>query len=1100
MSGSSSTRRRPWAKTCRTSPWSWYVRRMNREPNLPGKLSIIGLGPGSPGLLTPDAARAIEAAGVVVGYRFYLDLIADRLEGKEVVGRDLGEEVERARLALELAEAGRTVALISSGDAGVYGMGGVAFEVAGAGRTRVPIEVIPGVTAATASASLLGAPLAHDWACLSLSDLLTPWETIERRVVAAAEGDFVLAIYNPKSRSRDWQLARVAEILLRYRAPDTPVGLVENAYRPDQARSIIGLGELARADVGMFTTVIVGSSKTYLAHGWMITPRIYEAKGAARPEAPSPPNREGDRIMAESLAIIDRELGPEVADPGERAVVRRMIHASADFDFAASTRFGPGSIASARPGAPARGPDPGRRRDAPGRRPPRPARPGRAAGRVRAQRSWRRGTRFERGPDPLGGRDPPRRPSSGRWRGRGDRQCPLGGRRGAPAGRGRRVAACLPHRDPGRLRRRRGGQASAGRTAVDPIHHQPRPQGGDGRHRGGDQCAPDPGGGAGRGPAMSRASAVRPPFELIRGLTVLPRDPKGTREGYTTGASAAAAAQAACRLLLDDERPEVVAVRSPLGFDLMIPINRLSYRDDSATAGVIKDGGDDPDVTHGAEVLATVRRSDRPGVAILGGEGVGRITQPGLELPPGEAAINPVPRRMIAEGVLAVAGLDPVGSGFEVTIAVPGGEAIALKTLNSRIGILGGISILGTTGVVRPMSTASWRASVVQSIDVAAANSLRHVVLTTGGRSERFAEELYPALPKMAFVQMGIFTGDSLKRATERGVEDVMIGGMIGKIAKLATGQMQTHVAGGGVDVAFLADLARDAGAPPPLVEAIAGANTGRHVEDLVRAAGFPSFHEHVARRAAEACRRHVGGRLRVEVALFDFEGRVLALASDPGPAMIGPVDLIGMGAEGPSGLSTRAASRLSAATFLAGGRRHLAAVGDFGAERFTIADNVAELADRTPGTRGRGAVRRPCIGRPAVLRDRPSAGPGPGPRRNPGRTGPVEHAAGVRPRGPVLAGRGHRQHPRPAARGDGLAAARPAQDRPLHPGWGQPFGRRLVLRGPRPRRLHRLGRRAAGRGRRAHRRGSHHPTGRLPPRRPQFSDPGATPSRPHGV
>ncbi len=256
----------------------------------------------------------------------------------------------------------------------------------------------------------------------------------------------------------------------------------------------------------------------------------------------------------------------------------------------------------------------------------------------------------------------------------------------------------------------------------------------------------------------------RPPFEIVRGLTVPPRDPKGTREGYTTGACAAAAAQAACLLLERDERPEVVAVPSPLGFDLMIPINRLAYADGTATAGVIKDGGDDPDVTHGAEVLATVRRVEEAGVRIRGGPGVGTVTQPGLELPPGSPAINPVPRRMIAEGVAIALGSDRPRPGVEVTVSVPGGEALARKTLNARIGILGGLSILGTTGVVRPMSTASWRASVVQSIDVAAANSLRHVVLTTGGRSERFAEALYPELPAMAFVQMGIFTGDSLRR------------------------------------------------------------------------------------------------------------------------------------------------------------------------------------------------------------------------------------------------------------------------------------------------------------------------------------------------
>jgi cobalt-precorrin-5B (C1)-methyltransferase len=371
-------------------------------------------------------------------------------------------------------------------------------------------------------------------------------------------------------------------------------------------------------------------------------------------------------------------------------------------------------------------------------------------------------------------------------------------------------------------------------------------------------------------------------FEVVRGLTVPPRNPRGTREGYTTGACAAAAAQAACRVLLRDERPEVVAVRSPLGFDLMIPINRLAWREGSATAGVIKDGGDDPDVTHAAEVLATVRRVDEPGTLIRGGPGVGTITQPGLELPPGSAAINPVPRRMIAEGVAMVCGSERPEPGFEVTISVPGGEAIARKTLNARIGVLGGISILGTTGIVRPMSTASWRASVVQSIDVAAANSLRHIILTTGGRSERFSRELYPDLPEMAFVQMGIFTGDSLKRAVDRGVDRVTIGGMIGKIAKLATGQMQTHVAGGGVDVAFLADLARDAGAPADLVGAIARANTGRHVEALVDVAGFESFYRHVADRTAEACRAYVGGRLAVEVALFDFEGRLHARALAP--------------------------------------------------------------------------------------------------------------------------------------------------------------------------------------------------------------------------
>lgn len=373
------------------------------------------------------------------------------------------------------------------------------------------------------------------------------------------------------------------------------------------------------------------------------------------------------------------------------------------------------------------------------------------------------------------------------------------------------------------------------------------------------------------------SASERAEFELVRGLTVPPRNPQGTREGYTTGACAAAATQAACRVLELDERPEVVAVPSPLGFDIRIPINRLSYRDGVAAAGVIKDGGDDPDVTHGAEVIASVRHAVDPGVHLRGGEGVGTVTQPGLELPPGAPAINPVPQRMIVQGVGIVLGTERPAPGVEVTVSIPGGEALAKKTLNARIGIIGGLSILGTTGIVRPMSTASWRASVLQSIDVAAANSLRHIVLTTGGRSERFAAAVFPDLPEMALVQMGIFTGDGLRRAVERGVSRVTICGMIGKIAKLATGQMQTHVAGGGVDVAFLADLASAAGARAELVEAIGRANTARHVEELVDADQFTALYTHVAARAAAECSVHVTGRLDVEIILFDFAGHVLA-------------------------------------------------------------------------------------------------------------------------------------------------------------------------------------------------------------------------------
>lgn len=332
---------------------------MNVAKPSTGFLYVVGLGPGAPGLLTPDASAALAAADTIVGYRGYLDLIADRLAEKTIVGRELGEEVERARLALELAESGRTVALISTGDAGIYGMGGVVWELASRVGTTIRPIMVPGVTAACSAAALLGAPIAHDWASISLSDLLTPWEVILRRVEAAAVADFVLVLYNPASRKRTHQLTAVAERVLAHRSPETPVGLVENAYREGQRVEVVSLRELARGKphVTMFTTVVIGSSRTFVSNGKMVTPRIYaaktsngvEANAVTEPvEAASKPGMSpGDRIMNESLAIIDRELGAKPTDPGERAVLRRMIHASADFDFANTLQLSPGAIDAA---------------------------------------------------------------------------------------------------------------------------------------------------------------------------------------------------------------------------------------------------------------------------------------------------------------------------------------------------------------------------------------------------------------------------------------------------------------------------------------------------------------------------------------------------------------------------------------------------------------------------------------------------------------------------------------------------------------------------------------------------------------------------------
>lgn len=377
----------------------------------------------------------------------------------------------------------------------------------------------------------------------------------------------------------------------------------------------------------------------------------------------------------------------------------------------------------------------------------------------------------------------------------------------------------------------------------------------------------------------SSVEPLRLPRKIVRGHTVPPRNPQGRREGFTTGTAAAAAAKAACLVLLDQGWPESVRMQLPIPRVLEIRVNTLEWDGATASAGVVKDAGDDPDVTHGAEIFAFVRRVPEAGIPLRGGVGVGTITQRGLELPVGSPAINPVPQRMIRQAVAEVLGSDRPDPGVEVTISVPNGEELARRTFNARIGIVGGLSILGTTGIVRAMSTAAWRASVVQAIDVAAANSVRHIVLTTGGRTETFARRRYPELAEMAFVQMGIFTGEGLKRAAERGVPRVSLCAMIGKLSKTAAGKMQTHVAGNQVDCTFLGQVARELGAPQGLPEAIAAANTARHVQELIEAAGFTAFYTRLCQLAAEKCAAVVPGRLAVEAVLFDFDGRVLGYA-----------------------------------------------------------------------------------------------------------------------------------------------------------------------------------------------------------------------------
>ncbi len=251
-----------------------------------GWLMLVGFGPGHLDHLTARAREAIRAAEVVVGYRTYIALVADLLEGKEVAATGMTEEIDRARMAVAQARGGRKVAVVSSGDAGIYGMAGLVFEVleeTGWQADRdFPVEVIPGVTALSAVASRVGAPLTHDFAAISLSDLLTPWDVIERRLHAAGQGDFVIALYNPQSRRRTWQLGRSREILLQYRRPETPVAVVKSAYREGQRQILTTLDRMCETEVGMLTTILIGNTTTRRFGEYLITPRGYTNKYVIR--------------------------------------------------------------------------------------------------------------------------------------------------------------------------------------------------------------------------------------------------------------------------------------------------------------------------------------------------------------------------------------------------------------------------------------------------------------------------------------------------------------------------------------------------------------------------------------------------------------------------------------------------------------------------------------------------------------------------------------------------------------------------------------------------------------------------------------------------
>jgi cobalt-precorrin-5B (C1)-methyltransferase len=351
------------------------------------------------------------------------------------------------------------------------------------------------------------------------------------------------------------------------------------------------------------------------------------------------------------------------------------------------------------------------------------------------------------------------------------------------------------------------------------------------------------------------------------------------RRGWTTGTCAAAAAKAAYAALVTGDFPDPVAVTLPRGERPSFALAITRMAENAATAGVIKDAGDDPDVTHGALVCATVRFGSRgSGVTFRAGEGVGTVTRAGLPVAPGEPAINPVPRRMIADALIEVAAASGRAADAEVEISIPGGAALAAKTLNARLGIIGGLSILGTTGIVVPYSCSAWIASIHSGIDVARAAGLSHIVGSTGANSEAAAQKLY-GLPDIALIDMGDFVGGMLKYLRRHPVPRVTIAGGVAKMTKLAQGLSDLHSKRGEVDFAALGKFATAAGAGEQLERGILTANTAAQAFALAQAAGV-ALGDKVARAAQETAARIVAGtEINIEVVLFDREQNLVGRA-----------------------------------------------------------------------------------------------------------------------------------------------------------------------------------------------------------------------------
>ncbi|MBE7638143.1 cobalt-precorrin-5B (C(1))-methyltransferase [Sneathiella sp. P13V-1] len=353
---------------------------------------------------------------------------------------------------------------------------------------------------------------------------------------------------------------------------------------------------------------------------------------------------------------------------------------------------------------------------------------------------------------------------------------------------------------------------------------------------------------------------------------------KELRYGWTTGACATAATKSALSALLGKGFLDPVTITLPKGQTPAFALATEELRDDTATASIIKDAGDDPDVTHHARIISTVKLSEAgKGIRFYAGSGVGTVTKEGLPLEVGEPAINPVPRQMI-QGVIEELCLEAgVSPDVDVTIGIENGEELAKYTMNGRLGIVGGLSVLGTTGIVVPYSCAAWIASLHRGIDVARAAGADHMIASTGSTSEKAANAIYD-LPDYALLDMGDFAGGVLKYLKKKPVRKLTLAGGFAKISKLAEGHMDLHSGRSKVNFAFLADMANNLGADERLRAEIVNANTAMEVLQICTANSIP-IAEEVTRKAIETAKVVSGGDLQVEILIFDRKGELVGRA-----------------------------------------------------------------------------------------------------------------------------------------------------------------------------------------------------------------------------